>query len=242
MQINLSFPLIIRDLNVYDIESCHYNILKSMNYDLGNIDENNKEERNIAIGKLMRDNPKLTPILRTTTESIIDELISRNNLKEDDIVLRQYDGLMTQKYLRDIDFGNIPLSLRKTFEVFISSYNRNMYIAKDGSGNVSIKGVPSRYDAMDLIYRKILQISFHNKQIIFKSLHKIKTFFDTTDNVKIFAIPKGDAYRIYVRGFGEIEVTKPTLNLMDASDIQRDIYFKNYIQPFTKSIVIENVR
>jgi len=95
---------------------------------------------------------------------------------------------------------------------------------------------------MDLIYRKILQISFHNKQVIFKSLHKIKNFFDNTDNVKIFAIPKGDAYIIYVRGFGPIEVSKPTLNIMDASDIERSVYFKSYIQPFTKSIVIENVR
>jgi len=132
MKINESFPLIIRDLNVYDIESCHYNILKNMNYDLGNINKENKIERNIAIGKLMRDNPKLTTILRTTTESIIDELISRNNIKEEEIVLRQYDGIMTKKYLKDLDFGHIPLSLRKTFEIFISSYNRNMYIAKDG--------------------------------------------------------------------------------------------------------------
>ena len=213
-----------------------------MNYDLKNINKENKLERNIAIGKLMRENPKLTSILRKTTETIIDELIDRNNLKEEEIVLRQYDGIMTTRFLRDLNFGNVPISLRKTFEIFISSYKRNMYIAKDTSGNISIKGVSNRYDAMDLIYRKILQISFYNKEIIFKSLDKIKKFFDTTNNVKIFAIPKGDVYTIYVRGFGPIEVTKPTLNLLDASDINREIYFKNYIQPFTKSIIIENVR
>jgi hypothetical protein len=190
----------------------------------------------------MRDNPKLTSVLRKTTETIIDELIAKNGLKEEEIVLRQYDGIMTTKFLRDLDFGNIPISLRKTFEIFISSYKRNMYIAKDTLGNISIKGISDRYDAMDLIYKKILQISFYNKEVIFKSLDKIKKFFDTTNNVKIFAIPKNDVYIIYVRGFGPIEVTKPTLNIIDADDIQREIYFKTYIQPFTKSIVIENVR
>ena len=242
MKINELFPLIIRDVNVYDIESCHYNILKNMNYNMEGIDKDNKEERNIAIGKLMRDNPNLTKILRETTKSIIDELIRRNNLKEEDIILRQYDGIMTTKYLRENDLGAIPVDLRKIFEIFIASYKRNMYIAKDGSRKASIKGIPNKYEEMNKIYKRILNLSFHNRVMLFKSLQRLHDHFYTTDNSRLFAIPKRDSYIVYIKRFGPIEVSNATLNIMDADDIDRKVYFQNYIQPFTKSIVIENVR
>jgi len=117
-----------------------------------------------------------------------------------------------------------------------------MYIAKDGSRKASIKGIPNKYEEMNKIYKRILNLSFHNRVMLFKSLQRLHDHFYTTDNSRLFAIPKRDSYIVYIKRFGPIEVSNATLNIMDADDIDRKVYFQNYIQPFTKSIVIENVR
>ena len=75
MELNSNLPLIMRDLRVYDIEACHYTILKNKGYDLSHIDPEDKLGRNIMIGQMMRDNPRITSLLRTTTESIINDYI-----------------------------------------------------------------------------------------------------------------------------------------------------------------------
>ena len=71
----------MKDLYLYDIEACHYNIVKHLGIDTSELDENDKTKRNIQIGKMMRKNPRLTSVLRSTTRSIIDEYIRRNNIQ-----------------------------------------------------------------------------------------------------------------------------------------------------------------
>ena len=86
MNINPDAKLILRDVYLYDIEACHYTIMTKLGLDLTGVNRENKLERNIAIGKMMRKNPKLTSILRSTTRSIIDEYILRNGIKEENIL------------------------------------------------------------------------------------------------------------------------------------------------------------
>ena len=115
MKINENVKLILRDVYLYDIEACHYTIMTKLGMDLTGIDRNDKLERNIAIGKMMRKNPKLTSILRNTTRSIIDEYITRNNIQENDIILRQYDGIIITKTLKETNVNSIPLNIVKSF-------------------------------------------------------------------------------------------------------------------------------
>ena len=64
-----------------------------------------------------------------------------------------------------------------------------------------------------------------------------------SQNSKLFAIPsKNNKFNIYLKRFGEMEVSAQTLKIMDTQDIDKERYFKFYIQPFTKSIVVEFVR
>ncbi len=243
MKINDKLKLVLRDIYLYDIEACHYTIMKKLGFDLSQMDENDKMQRNIQIGQMMRKNPKLTSTLRTTTKTLIDEYILRNNILEDDIVIRQYDGIIITKRLHETNIQEIPLNMRNYFEIFIMSIDRKMYIAYDSNHEVKIKGVPFRYSQMDQMYKKLCQINFANKTSIFKSLHKIKNDFLKSNDAFLFGVPiKGDKYNVYLKRYGEIEVSKQTLKIMDTDDIDKERYFNFYITPFTKSIVIENVR
>ena len=159
MNINENLKLVLRDVYLFDIEACHYTIMTKLGIEMPGIDRDNKLERNIYIGKMMSRNPNLTSLLRSTTRSIIDEFILRNDIKDEHIILRQYDGIIITKNLKQTNIQHIPLNMRRNFEIFIASIDRKMYIAFDTNRQTSIKGVPFRYPAMDRIYEQICRIN-----------------------------------------------------------------------------------
>lgn len=243
MIINKNVALVLRDVYLYDITACHYTIMEKLGLDVSNINKVNKLERNTQIGKLMRCNPQLTSTLRTTTKSIIDEYIFRNNIKEEHIILRQYDGIIITKILKETNINHVPLDLQKHFQIFIISIDRKKYIAFDSQYNTTIKGVSFKYSEMNKIYKQLCQINYANKSAIFRNLQCIKDKFMSSSNVKLFAIPTNDnKYTIFLNGYGELKATQQTLNILDHKDIDKDKYFKFYIEPFTKSITIEFLR
>lgn len=244
MKINPNLNLILKDIYLFDIEACHYNIMKQLGMDISELDENDKTQRNIMIGKMMQQNPKLTSILRTTTTSIIDEYLRRNNIKDDEIVIRQYDGVILTKALTETHIGSIPLIKRKNYKIFIASIDRKKYIAEDTyEGRLSIKGVPYKYQEMNEIYSKLCKLNFGKKGAIFRGMQNIKESFLNSKNCKLFGIPlKNGKYNIFLLKYGEMQVSVQTLNIMDPDDIDKNWYFNFYIIPFTKSITWEFVR
>ena len=243
MKLNSSLPFILRDVYIYDIEACHYNILKHKGFDVSKINFEDKLTRNITIGQMMRENPRITSLLRTTTESIISEYINNNNIKENDIIIRQYDGLILTCKMSVTNIGSIPLECKERLEIFISSIKRNSYIALTSENKVKIKGVPFRYQKIDDIYEKLCILLTKNKSSLFVGLQKIKDDFYNSTNSELFGIPtKDENYNIFLKGYGELTISKSTLKIMDTDDVDRERYFKFYIEPFTKSIVYENVR
>jgi hypothetical protein len=244
MKINDKCKFVLKDIYSYDIPSCHYNILKHLGHDISGIDPDNKLERNIAIGKMMKNNPRLTTLLRTTTQSLIDLYLSKNHIEKDNIILRQYDGVILNKPMTELNIGQIPLEFRNYFDIFISSINKRSFIAKDFSKKkISIKGVSSRYEAMDEIYGKFCDINFSNKTSIFVALQKIKDGLMKTENAHLFAVPtREDRYNVYLKEYGELEISKSVINIMDTDDIDRERYYNFYILPFAQSVVFQYVR
>lgn len=241
MNINKNCRLFLRDIYLYDIEACHYTILERLGFDLSNIDKSNKEKRNIQIGKLMSQNPRLTDILRKTTNSIVDENISRNNVTEDELILRQYDGIIITRILQETIDQSIPLDLRSHFEIFIISTNRNKYIAFDGI-KTTIKGVPHRYEKIDKLYRRIAKINFNVRSSIFENLQEIKDEILTSNDPELYCVPvSDDKYSVFLKGYEEVEITKQTVKMMDVNDVDRRKYFDFYLRPFTESITVEFV-
>jgi len=128
MKLN-SDRLIVRDVFSYDIEACHYNLLHKFGYDMTHIDRENKLKRNIQIGKIMRDNESIKSRLRETTTRIIDDYITFNEIEESDILIRQYDGLITTKRLMELDKSVLPLAMQNRYDIVLISIDRGKYIA-----------------------------------------------------------------------------------------------------------------
>jgi len=245
MDFNNNCKLFLSDIYVYDIRACHYRLLEKYNFDISILDKNNKMKRNIQIGKMMQTNPRLTSFLRKTTETIINNFIQENKIKDDEIILRQYDGIIITRPLRLISTNSIEPELRSIFQTMIISINKKSYIAFDNTKNETIiKGVSNNYSVIDSIYAKIVRINFVYKSSIFNSLQMIKDHFMSFTNPFFFCIPitGKDKYIIFLKDYGEIEISKQTSKIMDIEDIDKKRYFDFYIRPFTETIVNEFVR
>ncbi len=237
MDINKGCKLFLNQVYSYDISQCHYSILKSLGFNLENINENDKETRNTQIGLLMRDNPRITSVLRDITNSTISEYLVRNDISPEDLIIRQYDGIIIKRLLNITDY-HLSLELKNVFEVFIISIDRNKYIAKDRN-EYFVKGVSHKYSEMDNIYKKILNINYMDKVSAFKSLQKIKDEILDSDDPLLFCIPTGDKYNVFLKRYGEIEISLSTANILSPDDIDRQKYFDYYIKPFTESLILE---
>jgi len=238
MKFPLNSPLFLDEVYEYDIPQCHYNILKINGYDISDIPFEDKFERNKKIGLMMRSNPRLTKFLRETTTSIIDGYIKVNELKESDILLRQYDGILVRKRFALTDEMQLSLKLKHYYTKFIISFDRNMYIAMSG-GDVVIKGIPHLYPKMEKYLNKILHINFLNVNSIATLLKKIKEEFYSS-NINLFMIPSiKDKYEVILKNVGQVSITESAvkIGLVDLQMIDIDKYFESYLVPFLRSIV-----
>lgn len=228
----------------YDISACHYNILKNLNYDISDLDINDKLKRNILIGKKMRDDKNLSILLREITTSLIEEYKNINNLKNEDILLTQYDGFISLKKISETHL-TLDISLQNVFDVLIISNDRKKYIAIDKYKNeILIKGISNNYIHLKKYYEKILNINYSRKDTIFKSLEKIKDEFLFYENdIEYFSIPT-DNFRsiLFLKDeINKIEINNNSLFMMDIDDIDKNKYFINYFLDFYKSIIREFV-
>lgn len=239
MKINKGIRPFLRNIYSYDISHCHYEIMVRNGIDVSHIEKDDKTKRNIQIGLMMKENSRLTDLLRTVTNSTIDEYILQSKLRESEIVLRQYDGLYTTKKMNIESRGKIPLELRDLYTVFISSLNREMFIAIDDFNKTKMKGIPNKYQGIENYLEKILKINYLSKTAIFKSLEKIKNSFFSDEDVLVFAIPEDDKFKIHILEYGELIVSEPTLDIIDIDEIDKQKYYDIYLRPFTETICME---
>lgn len=239
MNINKECKLFLRDVILYDISSCHYQIVKRLGYHVLEIPTHDKLARNTYIGLMMRENPRLTTILRSITTSTIDEYILKNNINPNDIIIRQYDGFITSKVLLETNL-TIPLDLRASIVYMLISSDRKTFITLDSENNVTIKGVPFRYEAMDNMLKKIMSLNYGNKEALFKGLKKIKDEILFSNDPLIYCIPTGDEkHNVFLKGYGEVQISKSLIKVIDTNDIDKERYYEFYIRPFAESILIE---
>lgn len=230
--------LFLRDVYYYDIEACHYQIIKKFGLDISHLDKEDKEQRNIQIGKMMKDNPRLTKALRNITNSTISEYLSRNNISDSEVITRQYDGFITTRKLYKINLDPIPIK-EYSYQILLISSTRDRYVASDGKNSI-LKGIPNRYKEIDKYLSSLLKLNFMNKTSIFKNLEKLKNDILSSDNWRLFFIDQGNDYgNIVFKKFGQLSIAKNVARLMDLEDINKEWYFNYYIRPFTEAIVME---
>ena len=243
MKLN-SRGLIVRDVFSYDIAACHYNLLKKFQYDVSGINKDDKLERNIQIGKIMRDNEEIKTKLRETTNRIIDDYIAFNELEEDDIIIRQYDGLITTKRLVEVEKSVLPIGLQNRYDIFLISIDRGKYIAFDNlKRKIKVKGVPSLYDGIKKYYEKLVRIvDIENRSRVLDNLENLKrSFYEETD-LQVFAIPDNnnkEEVEIIFKSFGGIKVKRNTLYYMTEDEIDKEFYYDVYLHQFIQSVILE---
>ena len=97
MQISKNCNFVLKDLFSYDFQACNYYLLKNIGWDLSEIPFEDKAQRNIQIGYLQRNNPKLARYLYDSTISLIDMYLSENKVDEQQVIVRARDGVITSK-------------------------------------------------------------------------------------------------------------------------------------------------
>jgi len=239
MNINKECDLFLSDVYSYDISSCHFNILKRLGYNVSALSDD-KLEKNTQIGLMMRENPRLTNIVRSITNSTIDKYLLVNGIESNDLIIRQYDGFLTKKMLHTINIDGLPLDLRECYQSFLITINRDWYLAFNGF-KVEIKGIPYRYEGIDLVYQRLMKTNFGSKKAIFNTLQKIKEKLLNNTDARMFCIPNEDStvYTVFIKRYGEIEISPSMVKIMDTDDIDKQRYFDFYIRPFTESITLE---
>ena len=234
MKINHNCDLVLSDLYYYDIRSCYYQLAKSVYFDLGGIDENDKEARNIALGKKQIDNENFSTFLRDTSEGLVEYYLSDNNIQQDEIIVIQTDGCVLTRMLRESEFEIKP-DLQEHITLMIITPDRRKFLHVSDKG-VTVRGLPNRYKELDKVFERFKKLNVYNKKILFKQLNQIKEFVIDQDNPELYIITKGDKKLVITKKHGVMEVGKRVS--IDVSRIDTQKYFEVYFKEFLDSIFL----
>jgi hypothetical protein len=116
-----------------------------------------------------------------------------------------------------------------------------MYIALTENGDeFTIKGMSHKYEAMSKLLEKLIKKSGSGNDTIFKTLAEIKDEVLFSNDPILYAIPvKENTFSIMLKKYGQYQVSKSFMKILDTNDIDKEWYYNNYVRPFAESVVIE---
>ena len=233
--INENCNLVLRDLFSYDIVAAYPTIMNNMNWDFGTIDLDNKEERNIYIGKSQINNTNLSSFLINSAESLVQFYLKDNNVNDEDIIITQRDGFIIKKMLQNDD-QFINMKYREHIDYLIISIDRSKYLSVNDD-KVTVKGISHLYPKMFDIYNKFISLNFFDKKVLFNQLDDIKKSIVESQDKELFMIPHENKFVIMTKRSGQLLVQDSSIFSVD--DINRYHYYHHYINSFLKSIFLE---
>jgi len=233
---NVNQPLVMSDLYCYDIEKCNYTLLTSIGWNVVNIDADNKLNRNINIGYLQKHNKHLTYHLTHSTSDIINDFIRSSNLKPDNIIIRQKDGLITSSPVNGYD-TSISVKLRYTISKLIMHENyKSKFIIIKTDGDVLQKGLERKPTDLS-IFNLFNTIDFSTTGRIVSSIENIRNVIFESNNVFWFTFNYNSSYLVPILDQGYLKLNRSTLKLIDTTEIDKRIVWNGCIWPFCKSII-----
>ena len=178
---------IIRDVKIreYDIKSAGLNILYNKEY----VDEEEynmlmslpKLERNVIIGKWLRDNPEVNKVMMDEFVRIRQIFFELNEIDDDEILAIKKDAIfIVDRELKNLKFENYEFTCREEFTDYIFMDKKEYYYNKY-TDTLEVKGFPKevkefQQDYFFKLIRNLLKLG-KNKKDIFRTLIEFKTDF-----------------------------------------------------------------
>lgn len=178
---------IIRDVKIreYDIKSAGLNIL----YNRGYVDKEEYEmllsmpklERNVIIGKWLRDNPEINAVMMNEFVRIRKIFFEMNEISDDEILSIKKDAIfIVDRELTNLKFENYEFTCREEFTDYIFMDKKEYYYNKY-TDELEVKGFPKEVKEFQQEYffkliKKLLKLGKDKKEI-FRTLIEFKTDF-----------------------------------------------------------------
>lgn len=236
MEISKNCHLVLTTLFSYDFSTCAYNLLKSIGWDLSNINYDDKEKRNIQIGLLQRDNPRLAKFLLNSITNLVNHYFIINDITKDNLVVRARDGFIIKKKMNILDH-TMPIDLRSVISKFIISTDRKKYLAIHMNGDVEVKGIKNK--TVDVsFYNLFKNLDFSTKRSLLIGLERMRQTILDSENILWFSTKDEDNYNVPIIGSGILKLNKASLHLIDSGEIDKHFLWEEYVWPFARSILI----
>lgn len=236
MIISKECPLVLSSVFSYDFSACAYNVLKSIGWDLSKIDYDNKEKRNIQIGLLQKENPRLAKFLLDSINNLVNHYFAINKITNGDLIIRARDGFIIKKKMGILD-RTMPIDLRSIISKMIISTDRNKYLAIHTNGDVEVKGI--RNKTVDTsFYNLFRNLEFSTKRSLLYGLEIMRQSILNSENVLWFSTMDEDGYNVPIIGSGILKLKRSSLHLVDPNEIDKWFLWEEYIWPFARSILI----
>lgn len=222
MKISQNCNLLLSDLFLYDFRSCYYNLLRNIGYTLP-INIQDKIKRNIEIGIMQKDNPRLSSYLLSSSESLVNLYLGYNNIKDDDIIVLSRDGVILKYKLQYIDITN-NFSFRKLINKLIITVDRKKYLSIDYRGEVTIKGFSNK-SVNSSYYNLFSNLDFNSKKQIVTGCKYIReTIFTPKEENLLWYCRDNDngTYSIPIKNKGVININKSSVRSIDIEDIDEN--------------------
>ena len=236
MAINKDCRLVLTDLYFYDFKSAYPRLLESIDWDFGDVDLENKEQRNIAIGKAQRNNSNLSSFLMTAIDNLLTFYLIENNVSEDSVIVSQRDGFILTESLSITD-NFMKLDFRGMISMLIITPDRNKYMSFDQMGEVSVKGISHYYPALNKMYNKFGDFSLYNKSALFSQMERLKNDILSCNDKSFYMIPVDDEYVIRTLQ-GQFRIPNEHSFVID--DIDAEKYLEHYFKEFFEAVYLEN--
>lgn len=237
MQISKNCNFVLKDLFSYDFQACNYYLLKNIGWDLSKINFEDKKQRNIQIGYLQMNNPKLARYLYDSTISLINMYLSENKVDESQVIMRARDGVITSKKFTKLNI-TMPIEFVSDISKFIISTNRKRYLAIYPTGKVEVKGVSNKTVNTDY-FNLFKNLNFSTKKGILNGLDLIRQAILKSENIFWFVRKTEDNnFLVPIIGEGILRLNTSSISMIDINEVDKNFVWEEFIWPFAKSLLV----
>ena len=235
--INKTCPLVLSDLYEYDFSACAYRILQSIGWDLSGVPFEDKEKRNIQIGYIQRDNPRVSAYLQLSIQKLVDHYLRENHVVDEELILRQKDGMTVKRRLEKTN-TSMPIELRGVISKLIIDVSRKRWLILYMDGRVVAKGVPKKTKNM-AFFENFRNLDFSSKKNLISGLELMRQRILSSSEVSWFLQEDEDGSLVVpLKNVGYIRINESAVSSISPKDIERSFLWDEFLWPFVETILV----